>query len=204
MTDPTPRHLSSLLSELQGFAVTRERVSLDNLLLAFHERGFGFLLFFLGLPMGLPIPVPPGVNIVLALPLIFLTAQQAMGRHTPWFPKKMRHKTLSTGKILPVLSAAGSVVGKMEILLKPRMGWVTQGVFSNLIGLAGFVMALSICVPLPLTNTVPSFGIALMAAGVLMRDGLAVLVGMVVGLLWVVLLLFLGQAGLRALLDMLF
>jgi len=46
-------------------------------------------------------------------------------------------------------------------------------------------MALSVAVPLPLTNTVPSFGIATMAVGVLTRDGLAVLFGALVGTLWV-------------------
>ena len=73
-------------------------------------------------------------------------------------------------------------VKKIEWFLKPRLGAVTQGVFSNFIGLAGLIMALSVTIPLPLTNTVPSFGIAVMALGVIMRDGLAVIMGAVVGL----------------------
>jgi hypothetical protein len=39
---------------------------------------------------------------------------------------------------------------------------------------------------LPLTNTVPAFGIALMSIGVLMRDGLAVIGGLIIGIAWVV------------------
>ena len=61
-------------------------------------------------------------------------------------------------------------------------------------------MALSVTIPLPMTNTVPAFGIATMALGVIMRDGLAVIVGAVVGLAWVAMLLyvsiFLGLEGL--------
>jgi hypothetical protein len=79
---------------------------------------------------------------------------------------------------------------------------VTQGLFSNLIGACGVLMALSILVPLPLTNTVPAMGIALMALGVLMRDGLAVIAGMALGLTWIAILAFavitLGVEGVDA------
>ena len=196
MSETTPRKLSRLLDDLQQLVQGKDHISLDDILLAFHERGFGVFLFFLALPMGLPIPVPPGVNVVLAMPLLFLTIQQAIGRHTPWFPEKLRHKNISSAKIMPMISAAQKCVGKIEILLRPRLGWVTCGVWSHVIGIAGFIMALSICVPLPLTNTVPSFGIAVMAAGVLMRDGMAVLAGMIIGLAWVGLLILSSYMGL--------
>jgi hypothetical protein len=51
-------------------------------------------------------------------------------------------------------------------------------------------MSISVCIPLPLTNTVPSFGIALMSVGVVTRDGLAVIAGAIIGLLWVFALVF--------------
>lgn len=197
-----PRSLSSLLQELDVHLQTMEAVCLSDILDAFHERGFGVFLFFLALPMGLPIPVPPGVNVLLAMPLILLTAQQAYGAKRPWFPKKMRYKSLSAARLRMMIGAAIPLIHKVEYLLRPRLAWVTHGVCSYVIGVAGLLMALSICVPLPLTNTVPSFGIALMAAGVLMRDGLAVLIGMITGLAWVAVLLILGEAGLRAILSM--
>ncbi|MEC4678159.1 MAG: exopolysaccharide biosynthesis protein, partial [Nitrospirota bacterium] len=59
---------------------------------------------------------------------------------------------------------------------------------SKIIGLLGFLMALSVLFPVPLTNTVPSFGIVLMAIGILMRDGLSVLVGAIIGTAWVIML----------------
>lgn len=51
----------------------------------------------------------------------------------------------------------------------------------------------------PLTNTVPSMGIALMSIGILMRDGLSVLAGAFIGIAWIALLasvfIFLGLEG---------
>ena len=46
-------------------------------------------------------------------------------------------------------------------------------------------MALTVCIPVPLTNTVPSFGIALMSLGGIMRDGLMTLTGALIGIAWV-------------------
>lgn len=157
---------------------------LADIIAIFHERGFGFLLFIFALPAALPLP-GLGINLVIATPLLFLTVQQALGRHTVWFPGRIRERTISRARFVSFVETAEPFLRRFEFLVVPRLGFVTQGAFSNLIGLCGIVMALSILVPLPLTNTVPAMGIAGMALGVLMRDGLAVIVGMLLGLCWV-------------------
>lgn len=172
---------------------------MGDILDAVHERGFGFILFVIALPMALPLPVPPGVNILLASPLILLTAQQAIGRRTIWLPQKILNKSVTREKFQNIVQGCLPWLKRMEFFIRPRMGFITQGLFSNLIGLFGLIMALSVCIPLPLTNTVPSLGIALMALGVIMRDGLAVIAGMVIGLSWVAALayfaIFFGTEG---------
>ena len=203
------RSLSELLSDYcntlrENSAEDIVRVKIDDILDAFHERGFGMILFIFALPMALPLPVPPGINVLLASPLILLTAQQALGFKEIWLPKKIRQKTLSSKSLIKMFEKAVPFVQKIELLAKPRLGFLTQGLTSNLIGLAGLIMALTICIPLPLTNTVPSLGIACMAVGVLMRDGLAVIAGAVIGLLWITLLVFLGDAGIRLVIDNVF
>jgi hypothetical protein len=162
--------------------------SIKTILELFHERGFGVLLLFFAAPMALPIPVPPGINVLLASPLLLLTAQQAMGRHTIWMPKKIKNKNMSTKKLKNVMGETAKWLAKIEILIKPRLGFITQGAASKIVGTLGFIMALSVCVPVPLTNTVPSFGIALMAIGVSMRDGAAVIAGAIIGIAWVTML----------------
>jgi hypothetical protein len=74
---------------------------------------------------------------------------------------------------------------KIEIFIKPRLGALTRDGASRIFGLLGLIMALTVCIPVPLTNTVPSFGIALMAIGFIMRDGLAILAGALIGMMWV-------------------
>jgi len=189
MTDQTNiRALSTLLTDIQA-QITGQSITLKELVVAFHERGFGFLLFFFALPAALPLP-GLGINTIIALPLILLTAQQAMGRHTIWMPQKIANKSISQKTVIGFTDKAAPWIKRLEFFIRPRLGFITQGLFSNIIGVMGFIMAFAVAVPLPLTNTVPSLGIALMAIGVLMRDGLAVIIGALIGLLWVGMLLY--------------
>lgn len=192
-----PRPISEVLLELKD-TMPAEKVCTFDLLEALHERGFGFLLFIFALPAALPLP-GLGINVIIALPLVFLTAQQAAGRHSIWIPKAMKYKSISRERFEVMVDKALPFVKKIEFFVRPRLGCITQGVFSCLIGIFGLIMALSICIPIPLTNTVPAFGIALMAIGVVMRDGLAVLAGAIIGLAWVFMIffviIFLGVEG---------
>ena len=194
----TPRKISQVLIDLKG-TLPKEKVCSFDLLEALHERGFGFLLFIFALPAALPLP-GLGVNVIIALPLLFLTVQQALGRQSIWIPEKMKYKSISRERFEAMLDASLPYITKIEVLVRPRLGFITHGVFGNIIGIAGLIMTLSICIPLPLTNTVPAMGIALMALGVIMRDGLAVIAGMLIGLAWVAMLtyvlIFLGTEGL--------
>ncbi len=180
-------------------SITGESVSIGDLVEHLHERGFGFLLLILSLPMALPLPVPPGINIIMASPLILLTAQQAVGYHQIWLPKWIMNKNIKREKMSLIIQKSIPWFEKLDIIIKPRMEFLTRGISSNIIGILGLIMALTICVPLPLTNTIPSFGIALMAIGLINRDGFAVVAGAVIGITWVCLLsaaiLFLGTEG---------
>ncbi len=197
------RPISEVLTDLTA-ELPPEKICTFDLLEALHERGFGILIFIFALPAALPLP-GLGINTVIALPLLFLTVQQAMGRHRIWVPEWMKYKSISRAQFEGFINMAVPHLRRLEFLIRPRLGFVTQGVFSLLIGLAGVIMTLSICVPLPLTNTVPAFGVALMALGVVMRDGLAVIAGMIIGLTWTVgifyILIFMGAQGLEMVKD---
>lgn len=201
-----PRTLSSLLDVLAELANSRkEKVHLSTILEVFHERGFGVLLFLLALPAALPVPAL-GINMIIALPILLLTIQQAMGRHTVWMPEKIQKRSLKPKQITGFIKKAEPIINFLEIFFKPRLGFITRGIFSLFIGVFGTIFALSITLPIPLTNTVPAMAIALMSVGVIMRDGLAVIGGIILGCIWIGLLsyfaLFFGTEGLIYFKDM--
>lgn len=194
-----PRSLSTLLDDLEQ-SLHSETVKVSDLIEAFQERGFGLLLFIFALPAAIPLPAL-GINVIIALPLLLLTGQQAYGAKKVWLPKTVLKRSISRSTMVKFIDGARPWIKRLEFFIRPRFGFLTDGLFPHLIGFFGLIMALSVCVPIPLTNTVPSFGIALMAIGVIMRDGLAVLAGAVIGTLWVLaltfILLFLGTEGLE-------
>jgi hypothetical protein len=194
-----PRSLSALLLDISDRYRPIEKITVGSLIEAFHERGFGFFLFLIALPIALPVPAV-GVSTLLALPLLLLTAQQALGFHAIWLPEKLKRKEVSSEGLQKLIDMSMPWVKRLEYFVRPRLAFMTQGVFSHLIGISGFIMALSNALPLPLANTVPCAGICLMAIGVLMRDGLAVMAGALLGLGWVTMLIvafvFFGIEGL--------
>lgn len=185
------RSISQLLDDFKQ-QITHDRVSVDDILFTFHERGLGFVLILFSLPMALPLPVPPGINVLFASPLILLTSQQIIGRKTIWMPQKIRIKSIKSETILSLIDAAIPWTRRLEFFIRPRLGFMTQEITTRIIGILGLCMALTACIPLPLTNTVPSMGIALMSIGIVTRDGLAILAGALLGTLWMLLLAYIA------------
>lgn len=204
----TIRSFSTLLDNL----ATRldggdDRVLVDTLLEGFHERGFGVAIALFALPMAIPIPKPPGLSTVFGLPLLILTLQQALGRHTLWMPGMIRRRTLARDGLVRCFRGMIPWLRRVEILLKPRCEWATAGLLSRLTGFLGVIMSLCIMVPLPGTNTVTGFGMGVMALGLIARDGLAVMAGAVIGTGWAALILtlyaFFGMEALNVLRNLL-
>ena len=117
----------------------------------------GFLLLLFALPMALPIPVPPGINILLATPLLFLTFQQTIGLHKIWLPKFITAKAVNGSDFKSMMAKALPLIRKFEHLIKPRLAFMTNGILPYLIGFCGVLFTLFIMIPVPMTNTIPSF-----------------------------------------------
>jgi hypothetical protein len=203
MNDHNPRPLESLLDDALN-TVKTPQIPIGHFIDALRERGFGILVFLFALPMAIPLPVPPGVNLLFSTPLLFLTFQMMIGSTNPWLPQKIRLKQLKRSSLEDIVKKSRPWLKKFSFLIHPRLAWMTYGVRTNIIGLCGFLFALCISVPIPMTNTVPSLAVLLMAVGILMRDGLAVIGGIFIGFLWIALLATIGISGFIALINTLF
>jgi len=195
-----PRRINDILNDVKS-AVTKDNNTIGLLMDVMHERGFGILIFLFALPMAIPLPVPPGINLLFSVPLLFLTFQQIYGARKPWLPKSIRNKTYNPQKMHQLIVKAEPWMDKLSYIIRPRLGWMTRNGVSYLIGVFGFLFALCVSIPIPMTNTVPSFAIMIMALGVLMRDGLAILFGMFLGCAWITLLATIGVTGFKAVLS---
>src|SRR3712207_3776778 len=78
----TPR-FSAVLRRLA--ARGGERLSLNEIVQAFGERGFGAIMLLVAL-LNL-LPLPPGSTTVTGAPLLILAFQMMLGRDTVWLPR---------------------------------------------------------------------------------------------------------------------
>ena len=173
--------------------------TLGDLLEALDERAFGLLILILALPCCLPfVYILPQI---VALPILFLAGQLALGKTSPWLIDGLRERAFPINTLKQTVGRAAKYLGWAERLVARRLTFLTRGIGVRIVGALLLIPAASILVPLPMTNTMPGIGVAIVALGLIERDGLAVLGGLIIGLIWVGLLVFLGAEGLSLLID---
>ena len=180
---PTPnsRRTSQLLREFLA-GETGPRITLGALRDALGDRGFGVLLFIFALPNLVPVNIPL-LSAVLGLPLVLLAAQLSYGRHKPWFPDWLTDQTFSRQGFAAVVTRALPYLERTERLLRPRLTVLLSWTGERLIGIAILILALVLALPIPFANWLPACAIAIIALAIVEKDGVAVLIGLVVGVL---------------------
>lgn len=153
---------------------------------ALGERVFGVLLFALAVPVCMPFLY--GVPQLVALPMMAIAAQMAAGRDTPWMPRRFSDRVISKAGLERMATGARKWFGWVEALARPRLTVLSGPTAERLVGAIFVLFCASILVPLPATNTTPGIGIALASMGLITRDGLLVLAGLVLGTAWIALL----------------
>lgn len=154
---------------------TRTRVSVADLLQCLGDRAIGALMFIFAAPNILP--VPPGVSAILGAPLIFLAAQLMLGLR-PWLPSLVLKRSLTREDFATLTRRIVPWLVKAERLLRPRYGALARAPMEYLVGAVCLLLSLVLVLPIPLGNALPALAISLMALGVLERDGLWILAGL--------------------------
>ena len=126
------------------------------------------------------LPVPPGISTVLGIPLIFLTAQSAIGREAPWLPRWIAERSLDRARFAAVIEHLAPWFARAERLFRPRLDSLTSGVAKQLLGGVCLLLSSVLILPIPLGNMLPALAISVIALAVLERDGLAVFLGLAV------------------------
>lgn len=186
---PSPQTTTDLLREI-ALGCDDDEMSIGTLVDRLSSRGFGIVQLVLALPVCIPFLY--GIPQAVSVPMMFVALQIAAGREALWLPDKARARTFSKDSLLTLADRSAKYVGWFERVARPSLTWATHGVAEQVFGAFMTVFCASILVPLPATNTVPGIGIAIMSIGFLERDGRLVLLGTLIGMLWVSLLLYFG------------
>jgi len=167
----------SLVASLKPLLrLRRARISVGELMARLEDAdGPGPVLFALTLPV--MVPMPPGVSMVLALPLLIVAPQIVLGRRQLWMPKGLAHRTIKREDLVKLLHRVLPTLERFEKLVHPRLTFLTGPIGARLVGLACSLIALVLVLPIPFANLVPSIAMGVFALGLTRRDGLLVLAG---------------------------
>ena len=159
----------------------KEAMTVGEIKNALHERGFGILMAIAALPICLPVPVPPGYTTLFSIPLFIFSVQMILGMRAPWLPAWIEKKSIQRSSLEKIVAKASPWLKKIEHRMQPRMTYISVRTWERMIGIFAFVFTVSIALPIPLTNFPPGWGILIMSLGLLSRDGITILIGMIIG-----------------------
>lgn len=158
--------------------VGHRKVTLGDILDLAGERTFGFLFVLLSFPSALPIPAP-GYSIPFGIAMLLLAVQLLIGREEPWFPDSWRKHGFDISQVRQTLNVGLPWLRRIESISRPRLTQVCTSLPGRtVIGLAIALMAISMMIPIPGTNTLPAIGIFVTGFGLLDNDGVISLGGL--------------------------
>jgi len=170
--------LGETLRDLAG-RISGEQVTVRQLLAMIGEQGLLLALMFLTLPFLVPISIP-GVSTVFGLVAILISIGVTLNR-LPWLPDRLLDRPLDAVKLRTAIERGAATFGRVDRISHPRLERLTRdGTMNRLAGLGLLACSILLIFPLglvPFSNTLPAWGILLLAAGLLQRDGVLILLG---------------------------
>lgn len=175
-----------------------EKVSVAQILDALDARSFGLAVLLFSLPS--VVPMPPGVPTVVGIILLIVAIQMVIGREDLWLPGILSKRSFDRQSLVKAFEGLAPKLGVIERVMKPRLLFMTGRVGSVLIGVIVLVMAFVLVLPLPPGgNFPPALACAVLGLGLAQRDGVVVLLGLIVSVVALIAVSFVTIAFIQAL-----
>lgn len=170
MTPPIVERLREAAS-----AIREERVTMQSIAQAHGPEAHGTLLLLLAMPCLLPVP---GVGTVLGVGLAALAVAMWRGNGTPCLPQRVADLELSrhwAQRVLVGLASAYALAGRHA---RARLSHLASAGRRSTTALSTGLMAGIIVMPIPFGNVLPAVALMLIGLGLVFRDGIAVVLGL--------------------------
>lgn len=173
--------LTGVLDKL-GSAGDDERVTIGQILEEVGDRSLAPILLVPAMITASPISGIPGVPTITGIVVGLIVVQMLMGRNTLWVPQILARQGVSKPKMEKAVSFLRKPVGWLDKLMKPRLSWLAIRPWSYLALVICLIIAVTTPVMelLPFAISIAAVAIGFFAAGILMRDGVMILIGYVV------------------------
>ena len=176
---PPPAHeqTSAILRQVLA-ALPQDTISVGAIMRRFRRRSFGAILILLAI-----VGLLPAISFLAGLAMIVPGVQMILGFRAPLLPRVLRRREVSTRHVRSIGLRIVPWIERLERLVRPRWLSRSQPPVSSAIGFAVIGLGLVVALPLPFSNLPPALALLFLAVGLLERDGVMVLVGLVLAVI---------------------
>ncbi len=174
---------------------TSDMVQIKDIIVNINHGGFALMMLVFSLPI--LVPLPPPLPSFISLPLLIFSFQMMIGLDAPKIPNFMGNKKIKRKLLAKIIEESVFQLRKSERFIKSRWSFIFGIIHERIIGFLSFIFALSILVPLPLTNLLPGISILIISLGLLSKDGLLLILGLVIGILGISMTTFIVIFGIE-------
>ena len=177
MATRKPAPSKSLVASLKPLLRTRKATLSIGDMLDRVEAGDGPGPVLLILTLPVLMPLPPGVSMILALPLLWVAPQIVIGRREIWLPRFLSTRTLKRPELVKLVRRVLPPLAWVEGFVYPRLQFLAEGAGAVAVGVACTLLAIVLVLPIPFANLAPALALGAFSIGLSRRDGLFVLAG---------------------------
>ncbi|WP_246750547.1 exopolysaccharide biosynthesis protein [Martelella lutilitoris] len=156
------------------------RLSLEQLDDALAERSFGAFIVLFSIPN--LIPLPPGATLLLGLPLILVSWQMMVSRHTRvWLPERIARFSVDGARGMAILDRVLPWLRWIESAVRPRFWFLETRRAERALGAFALLLSIVVFFPIPFGNWLPALALAIIGLSATERDGYGLIIGLAVG-----------------------
>ena len=183
----TQKSFAATLEEAAMSLEGETNVTVRHMLHLVGEQGLLIFCMILMLPFLLPVSVP-GVSTIFSVVVILVGI--SVTTNWLWLPERIMNRTIDAKSMQNSMRSGAKTFSRIDNFIRPRMLWMTHtGTMNRLNGLVLIFNGLLLIFPfglVPFSNTLPGIAILLLAAGIIQRDGVMVILGYVFTIITVI------------------
>jgi len=158
-----------------------DTIQIRDLMNAMQSSGFGLAMAFFAFTA--LVPLPPPLPSLFAIPMLFFAFQMMLGYKSPILPKIIADIKFKRSILEMIVRKSSPHIDKIERILHQRLVFMIYPLAEKMIGFLIFIYASFILIPVPFSNFLPGIGILVTSFGLIGKDGVFVILGLIIGII---------------------
>lgn len=158
-----------------------DRIGVGDIVQSLESSGFGLTMVIFAI--AIIIPTPPPVPSIFAIPLLIFSLQMVAGYNAPKLPKFVAKIKIKRSVLEVLVRKSLPYISKVERILRPRLQFMIHPIAERIIGAMIFMFAVFVSIPIPFSNFIPGLAILITSFGLIGKDGLFVIAGLIIGII---------------------